>query len=463
MKRISIVASGDSLITMAMSKKVERWEPERDNNGSLTGFERLITMRQSVHNDPRYKELLEIIRNTDLAFTNFEMLVHDYQENCYPASQSGGTYTRAPPYIVDEIKWMGFDIVSTANNHSLDYMYGGLLSTKHHLDRVGLAHAGTGKNLAQARQPTYMETPQGRVALIAASSTFAPFGRAGDARRDMQGRPGVNPLRYETWYQVAPETLEKIKQINAEIGFPEVVQPESPDEYYFLRTKFMAGTEIGTHTTPNQKDMEGNLESIRDAARQADWVMFSLHAHEGAWKDTERPAKFIEDFARAAIDAGAHTIIGHGHHAMRGIEIHNGRPIFYSLGNFIFQNETVQKMPSDFYDRYNLDPYNGVPSQAYDTRQKAEAKPGYPKTPWFVDDRKYWISVVPVMAFEGDNLTELKLYPIDLGQHKPRSQRGKPILANRELAIEILEIIRKLSKPYGTDIINEDGIGTVTV
>jgi poly-gamma-glutamate synthesis protein (capsule biosynthesis protein) len=423
----------------------------------------LITMRQSVHSEPRYKEMLEIIRNADLAFTNFEMLVHDYQDNCYPTSQSRGTYTRAPPYVIDEIKWMGFNVVSTANNHSLDYMYGGLLSTKQHLDRAGLPHAGTGKNLAQARQPTYLETPQGRVALIAASSTFPPFGRAGDARRDMQGRPGLNPLRYKTWYQVAPETLKKIKQIDAEIGFPEVVQPETPDEYYFLRTKFVTGEEIGVHTTPNQTDMERNLESIRDASCQADWVLFSLHAHEGAWKDTERPAEFIEEFARAAIDAGAHTVIGHGHHAMRGIEIHDGRPIFYSLGDFIFQNETVQKMPSDFYERYNLDPYDGTPSQAYDTRQKAEAKPGYPQTPWFTDDRKYWISILPLMTYEGDTLTELKLHPIELGQHKPRSQRGRPTLADGELADEILETIRNLSEPYGTEINNEDGVGTVSI
>jgi poly-gamma-glutamate synthesis protein (capsule biosynthesis protein) len=209
--------------------------------------------------------------------------------------------------------------------------------------------------------------------------------------------------------------------------------------------------------------MGRNLESIRDASRQADWVLFSLHAHEGAWKDTERPAEFTEEFARAAIDAGAHTVIGHGHHAMRGIEVHDGRPIFYSLGNFIFQNETVQKMPSDFYERYNLDPYDGTPSQAYDTRQKTEAKPGHPQTPWFTDDRKYWISILPLMTFEGDILTELKLHPIELGQHKPRSQRGRPTLADRELADEILETIRKLSKPYGTEINNEDGVGIVSI
>ncbi|UCD43892.1 MAG: CapA family protein [Candidatus Bathyarchaeota archaeon] len=423
----------------------------------------LITMRMSVHSEPEFIQLVELIRDADLAFTNFEMLVHDYQDNAYPAAQSGGTYMRAPPHIIEEIKWMGVDLVSTANNHSLDYSYGGLFSTKEQLDRADLPHAGTGKDLAEARRPTYMETPQGRVALIAASSSFAPFGRAGAARKDMQGRPGLNSLRYDTWYTVASETLQKIKNLEKEIGFADIVQPEDPNEHHLLRTKFVAGEDIGAHTKPNKSDMDGNLESIREACRQADWVLFSLHAHEGAWNNSERPADFVEEFARGAIDAGAHAVIGHGHHAMRGIEIRDGRPIFYSLGDFIFQNQTVEKMPSDFYARYKLDPYSGTPADAYDARTKPKPAPGRRKPSWFGDDEKYWISIVPAMSFEGDTIAELKLHPIELGWKKPRSQRGRPVLAEGELADKIISIITELSKPYGTQVSNDGGVGVVSL
>ena len=72
-------------------------------------------------------------------------------------------------------------------------------------------NAGTGKNLAEARAPCYKDTSNGRVALISACSTFANFGRAGDQRRDLKGRPGLNPLRYLTWYGVKPETILKMK------------------------------------------------------------------------------------------------------------------------------------------------------------------------------------------------------------------------------------------------------------
>ncbi len=436
-KKINLVATGDSLITMKMS----------------------------VHSEPEFLEMVELIRSADVAFTNFEMLVHDYAGNAYPAAQSGGTYMRAEPYIIDEIKWMGFDIVSIANNHSLDYMYGGLFKTKEHLDEAGLPHAGTGKNLAEARAPTYMETIKGRVALVSAASSFAPFGHAGAARRDMQGRPGLNPLRYDTWYTVSEGTMQKLKDLygdlQKELRFPDVYQPEG--EFHLLRNKFVVGEETGVHTKPNKADVNGNLESIREAARQADWVLFSLHSHEGLVDDSERPAEFIEEFARAAIDAGAHAVIGHGHHAMRGIEIRSGRPIFYSLGDFIFQNQTVQKMPADFYERYSLDPYSGTPADAYDARMKPQKRPGAPESKWFADDQKYWISVVPQMAFEEDGLKELRLHPIELGQEKPRSQRGRPKFAKGELADKILEIMTKLSKPYGTTITNVDGVGVVAL
>jgi len=418
----------------------------------------LITMRQSVHSEPEFMRLVSLIRDADVAFTNLEMNLHDYDEDCYPAAESGGTYTRAPPNTIDELTWMGFDIFATANNHSLDYMYGGLFSTISCLEAAGVPHAGTGKDLAEARAPTYLETEKGRVALISTCSSFPAFGRAGDARRDLRGRPGLNPLRHETRFVVrAQETLEKLREVERELSLPRVNQEAG--SYHFLTNKFVVGEEVGIHTTPHKGDMEGNLASVRDAARQADLVLISLHSHEGRPGDDERPAEFVEEFARVCIDAGAHCFLGHGHHSMRGIEIRDGRPIFYGLGNFIFQNETVQKMPADFYERYKLDSYSGVVSDAFDARQRAPPRPGYPEQKWFTEDEKYWMSVLPWMEFEGGRLKEMRLYPVELGQDKPRSQRGRPMMAGTEIGERILGKIMDLSKPYGTEITIHDGVG----
>jgi poly-gamma-glutamate synthesis protein (capsule biosynthesis protein) len=275
----------------------------------------------------------------------------------------------------------------------------------------------------------------------------------------MHGRPGLNPLRYDRWFEAKPETIAKLKEVEKELEIPEVYQAE--DSYHFIRTKFVEGNNVGMHTKVHKGDMEGNLKSIQDARKQADWVLYSLHAHEGLLIDSERPAEFIEEFAREAIDSGAHCFIGHGHHAMRGIEIRDGKPIFYSLGNFIFQNETVYKMPADFYDRYKLDPYSGTVSKAFDARHETPPRPGYQVSKWFTQDEKYWISILPRMEFENDRLKELALYPIELGMDKPRSQRGRPMLAPPDLSKKILDIISGLSKPYGTKIDIVDNVGYV--
>ena len=435
MKQISIAASGDSF----------------------------ITMKQMVHSEPTFIKLRNIIRDADVAFTNLEMLLHDYERDCIPAAQSGGTYTRAPPGIIDDLKWFGFDLYSTANNHSLDYMYGGLRRTIQHLKDAGVTYAGTGENMAEARSPAYKSTPKGRVALISATSSFAAFGRAGSQRRDMRGRPGINSLRYESWYEVDRGTLDLVKKLSEAMDQEEVIQPEDEDTFHFLGNKYTLGNIPGRRSKPNKADMEGNLESIRHAARQADWVLFSLHAHEAAIHDVDTPADFIGEFGKAALEAGAHAVIGHGHHGLRGLEIHEGRPLFYSLGDFIFQNQTLDRMPSDFYDRYGLDPYSGTPADPFDKRTNPVARPGRRKPSWFGDHSRNWRSVVPLMKFKGDRLKELLLYPIELGQEKLRSQRGRPQLVEGALAEEILGRLGKLSEPYGTEIYIKDSVGIVKI
>ncbi len=125
-------------------------------------------MRQSVHSEPEFLAMVDRIRGADLAYTNLEVVVGDYEG--YPSAEPGGTYMRTPPEMLEEYKWMGFDIVSTANNHSLDHTYGGLLVTLEHLRAAGIPCSGTGRNLAEAREPAYIETPGGR-----AASTKSPY------------------------------------------------------------------------------------------------------------------------------------------------------------------------------------------------------------------------------------------------------------------------------------------------
>lgn len=407
--------------------------------------------------DPAFAGMLQFIRSADVRFTNLEVLLHDF-DGLPPAAESGGTYCVGSPAIAGDLAWMGFNLYGCANNHSMDFGEQGLFATIGALDRLGLVHAGTGRHLGEARSPAYLETRSGRVALISCTSTFASFGRAGAQRPDMPGRPGINPLRYETTHYVSEADLAVLRRVRDELGLDLARQHriklgfEKPDDegtVNFLGARFRAGAPRLV-TTPHKGDLEGNLAAVADARRQSDWVIVSMHSHESG-ADESQPAAFLVEFARACIDAGADAVIGHGPHFLRGIEIYRGRPIFYSLGNFIFQNETVRWQPAEFYDRYHLGP-DATPADAFDARA-GRGERGFPADPIF------WEAVIPFCRFEteGDRggtgpgrLVELRLAPISLGFGLPRSWRGLPMLADAEHGRRIIADLARLSEPFGT-------------
>ena len=65
-------------------------------------------------------------------------------------------------------------------------------------------------------------------------------------------------------------------------------------------------------------------------------------------------ADFVVTAAHLAIDAGADIFVGHGPHILRGIEIYKGKPIFYSMANFAFENETMRFQPAESYAALGL-------------------------------------------------------------------------------------------------------------
>ena len=214
--------------------------------------------------------------------------------------------------------------------------------------------------------------------------------------------------------------------------------------------KFVLGEEFGITTRLNPRDLEGNLKWVKDARRMSDWVIVSVHCHEsGSHRD--EPPGFLVDFAKRCIDEGADLFIGHGPHVTRGVEIYKDKPIFYSLGNFIFQNDTVRWQPSFNYDLLKLDA-EATPADFYDARSELDSR-GFPS------DSIYWESMVVKCEFRKRRLHRITLHPIDLGYGKPRGQRGRPLLARSNTARKVLSRMQRLSKPFGTAISVEKGVG----
>jgi len=239
-------------------------------------------------------------------------------------------------------------------------------------------------------------------------------------------------------------------------------------------TKFVEGDQPGVYTVADEDDVEGNLRAIKDARRQADWVLVHLHNHE--WepgKDLSVPSKFVTTFSRACIDAGADVFIGQGSHSLlRGIEIYKKKPIFYDPGDFMAMSNTVTRLPADFFLRPGYrDEVRSCKATAADGFDAREALPKPWNPPGGYGSAKVVGSIVGVCSFgEAGELSGLKAYPFTLGgaigressgHHGPRSQSGIPRLADTGMAKKIIEYLAELSAPFGTKIESKDGLGQI--
>ena len=329
----------------------------------------------------------------DVRFTNLEAAVAEKGETVH---EGRGFLT--PPEAVDALQTFGFNLLSLSGNHAFDLKVTGIQNTIREVDRRKIVHAGTGNTVAEAVAPGYLHTPKGTIALIAsASGLIAPGARA------TADRPGVNELRVEAG--------DKENEATEDL-------PGAPAN------------------TPNPEDAQRILQSIRDARQHADLVIvyqhnhvFSNHSFSTVFTEglPERlaPNDWLVKWTHAEVDAGADIIVMHGAPLLHGVEIYRGRPIFYDLGNFI----------------YNL-----------------------PPTLTYIDEPMNWESAVAYVQFQGKNLKSVSFRPIALnnvGDGQPDihneyannqflDTRGMPSPVTGARAGYILQRLADESKPFGT-------------
>lgn len=403
------------------------------------------------------QELVDFIDRQDVKFVNLEVTVHDREG--YPFGFSGGTWAMAHPDLLDDVKKYGFNVYNSANNHSMDYSHNGLMATIDYLKKAKINFAGVGENLADATAPAYVEGENIRAAVIAATSSFHEAWAAGNQRLDMKGRPGVNPLRFnnkfhvkEDYYKMLQELADEI-DINAQqnLDVKEGFAVAAEGSFKFGGHTFVPDETNFKETTPNEVDVKRIVAAIKEAKKQSDFVMVSIHSHEMTGEDKERPAQFLQIFAKECIDAGASVILGHGPHILRGIELYNGGIIFYSLGNFLFENDTTTHQPAEFYEKYKMSNISMV-GEGMDNRSKNG-------TIGLGVNKDVWRSVVAQWDVEDGKITSLKLHPIHLGDmDMPRYRKGLPAFAEDD---EMLMHLAELSAPFGTEIEIVDHIGVV--
>lgn len=440
----------------------------------------IINNRVSVCQDPRFLEVVKLLQDADVVHTQLETSIHEFgSAETYPAVESAWSWFRSDRFVADELRWLGVDVVSTASNHSLDYSYGGLRQTWAALDAAGIPHAGTGKDLGDARLPAFLDTRHGRIALVSACSSMPTFARAGAARVDMAGRPGVNPLRY--YHRVDRLTADGLIELAQRLGYWVTLNDDefaiNPPGLHNTLWRFSVSEEAGVTTVPDEDDLSGYLAAIRHGLDQADFVVAHLHAHEwdARFGLVNRSDAFVEIWAHAAIDAGAHLVVAQGSHApIRGIEIYAGRPIFYDPGDLFVMGGRGERQPQDYYMRWGYGPEARQPGAGLPevriARQRVslgslageqlpEAAGGErpvagdratvmsPARSGYSDDPGFFIPRCTVR--EDFTVGHITIHPaVWLEGH--RAQAGLPAVANGARAREILAHLGDLCEPYGT-------------
>ncbi len=395
----------------------------------------------------------------DARFFNLETTLHNGEH--WGNQFFGGSFLRADPRVLEDARAFGFNMLNCANNHSLDFDRGGLMTTLKHIREAGFTTAGTGANLDEAAAPDYLDLPHGRVAMIGVTVVDSqPAAMAGKQSRRLPGRPGVNGLRLFQRVQVTKEQLEVIRQIadqskiNAqlEIEMAEGYKADRPADVVSLKNLFFVeGPEAKNITHPNAEDMDRIKKAIYEAQMASDYILVSFHSHELSGAKKENPAAFLQEFAKACIDAGAHAVIGHGPHLLRPIEIYKGCPIFYSLGDFVIHNECIPYAAEEAYALQGLTSDNTMRELFYDRSA------GY--TRGLMRDRRMLESVVPYFEMEDGKLTYLELMPIELNFDQPTWRSGNPRFSKNH---GIIQRLAEMSAEFGTEItVDERGYGIV--
>lgn len=447
---LTLVATGDSIITRR-----------------LTPYEGVA---------PQFDELLSLLRNSDATITNFEMNTPS-QEDPPSDVTDISVHLRGPPEVIDDLAELGIDLFSAASNISTHYGVDGMRSTIAELESRDVPFAGLGRTLLDAMEPAYLETQGGRVALVSACSSVVPGSVAGDRTAVQEERPGINPLRTEPIYRLPAEQLADLKDISECLGIEDIKREllgrdmpyvpyghdwDQEDFFHFWDMKFEEVDEegdAGIRYSVDEQDERAVAEWIVEASRNADWTVATLHFHQGidGRRNTAETPSFVQDFARACIDAGADAFVGTGSHKVGGIEIYDGCPIFYSLGNFIVHLETIPRLAASSFELSRLDDLT-KPSTVFDVMFYDED--GNPKN--YLANDGFWETIVPVCTFTRDEgLTEITLHPCILQQSEARPARGIPVLASGEKANSILEQLANRSTKYGTDVTWEEGTGYI--
>ena len=244
-----------------------------------------------------YRHVRDTLLAADVRFANLECALAGSSKDPLIDDIPHKRWIHSEPDQVAALQSVRMSAVGVANN--VNYPWQAMLRSIAVLADAGIAHTGGGHDSEAARRPVIVDVGNTRVGFIQYAATVFPFNHAASDKR-----PGIAAIRVSTAYQ-PPPNLDKP-------GQPPIVITRVDD------------ASLAT--------MRAEIEAL---AGNADVVIASYH-----WgiSNSTVVVDYQRVLGRAAIDAGADVVMGHGPHTYQQIEMHRGRPIFHSIGQFVFDD-----------------------------------------------------------------------------------------------------------------------------
>jgi poly-gamma-glutamate synthesis protein (capsule biosynthesis protein) len=429
------------LLSVSAATFIACGSPPPDHSGATNPpADRPITIALTgdtsfVHLDGASSDALRLVRDATFGFTNLEVNLLDDARARAAAARPAPRWIFAAASQARLLNQLGINIASLANNHAVDFGADGLASTRQALEAARIMVVGAGDDLAAAQAARGFGGSAGRIAFVAVTASASDQSRASPSQPDIQGRPGVSPLLFDAAITVDAATYRTLAGSVISLG---AGPPPGDRTLTMFGRRITKGDQTRVDFTLNAAEEQRVLAAIRDARKIASVVMVSVHSHEPS-NDSEEPASFFRQFAHDAIDAGAALVVGHGPHRLRGVELYEGVPIFYSLGNFIYQREGLDFRAADPFD---------AGSDLYTAAIGALAGPALPSTQ--LDRDGWWEGALVVATVNQGRLEGARLYPLNLKRTSEAPGGGLPELARGTHAGAILRQISALSERLGT-------------
>lgn len=386
--------------------------------------------------DPGFRDVVQTLKRADVAFTNFEGTIHG-RHGGWPLK--GSYFGCSEPVVLDALQEMGFNTLALANNHAFDLGPSGVLSTLDEVRWRGFLHAGIGADRTTAGQPGRAVLRGREVALVAMDAGPGPDTMyADDARPGRPARPGVNRLDVGRIFEIDAASFSTLEGIQSTFRSSalERANYSQPHDAPLLREAGdidFWGTIFRRSHAPHRRivvdaaSAAEQLAAISAAAARGSFVIAYLHHHhwEPDWREVP---DWVRSFARRCIEAGARAFVSHGAPVLQPIEIYQGAPLLYGLGNFIFHLE----------------------------EGKSEWSPP-----------EVWKSVVASAEFDGSGqLRSIELLPVVLGGEAGLDtenfhERRVPIAATGAIGRAIIEDLSARSAALGTRIETDGPVGRI--